>query len=203
MIRKDDAMRSPRRPTAVLLGATAGVLVAILGVLSFTTTEDVAPPASPAALAPAAVSTPLASPSGFYVDPRSPAARQRREWAAAGRTEDARRIGRIAAQPVPDWLTQPTGSVGAEVTGYVGRAVAARQRPLLVAYHVPNRDCGSYSGGGAADAADYRVWIREVAAALRGRRPPSSSSRTPCRTRSRAAAAWRAVRSCCPTPSRC
>jgi endoglucanase len=112
---------------------------------------------------------PLASPSGFYVDPDSPAARQRQQWAGQGRTEDARRIGELAAQPLPDWLTAPTGKVGAEVTGYVGRAAAVNQVPLLVAYYVPGRDCSSYSGGGAADAGDYRAWIREVASALKGR----------------------------------
>lgn len=153
------------RPTALLIGAAAGVAVAIAAVLALTTTTV---PAAPPAPTPTADVRPLASPSGFYVDPDSPAARQQREWAAAGRTEDARRIGAIAAQPVPDWLTQPTGQVGAEVRSYVGRAAAAKQRPLLVAYYVPGRDCRSYSAGGAADAADYRAWIREVGAALRG-----------------------------------
>jgi endoglucanase len=39
---------------------------------------------------------------------------------------------------------------------------------LLVVYHIPDRDCGSYSGGGARDADDYARWIRTVAARLRG-----------------------------------
>ena len=115
---------------------------------------------------PAVVAPP---PSPYFVDPQSPAARQQREWVAQGRVDEARLMGRIAAQPLPDWLTQPTGSVGPEVAGFVGRAAAARQRPLLVAYYVPGRDCGSYSGGGADDGADYRAWIREFAAALAGR----------------------------------
>jgi endoglucanase len=136
-----------------------------MAVLAFTTGVDVSPAPHPA---PAAAAGPLASLSGFYVDPDSPAAAQQRQWAAEGRTDDARRIGEIAAQPVPDWLTQPTGEVGAAVRSYVGRAAAAKQRPLLVTYFVPGRDCGSYSGGGAADAADYRAWIREVAGALHG-----------------------------------
>jgi endoglucanase len=155
----------PRRPTALLLGAIGGVVVAIVAVLAFTTTAEVSPdpPATPAGL-----SGPLPSPSGFFVDPGTPAARQQQQWMAEGRADDARRIGEIAAQPVPDWLTQPTGQVGAEVTRYVGLAKAAKQRPLFVPYFVPGRDCSSYSGGGAADAADYRAWIREVAGALRG-----------------------------------
>lgn len=167
-------MTPGRRPIAILLGAVAGAVVAVVGVLAFTTSATDGPPGQPppAVLAPVVLSGPqkaLASPSGFYVDPDSPAARQRQEWATQGRTEDARRIGELAAQPVPQWLTAPTAEVGAQVTGYVARAVAVHQRPLLVAYYVPGRDCGSYSGGGASDAADYRAWIREVAAALDGR----------------------------------
>ncbi|WP_218601559.1 glycoside hydrolase family 6 protein [Pseudonocardia abyssalis] len=109
----------------------------------------------------------LPSPTGFYVDPESPAAVQAREWSAQGRTADAALIDRIAAQPVPQWLTAPTGQVGAQVSGYVDRARSVGQIPLLVPYHVPDRDCGSFSGGGAVDAEDYRAWIREVAAELR------------------------------------
>ncbi len=155
-----------RRPTALLLGATAGVAVAIVAVLAFTTVADVSP--APAPPQPTALAGPLPSPSGFFVDPGTPAAHQQQQWAAEGRADDARRIGEIAAQPVPDWLTQPTGQVGAEVTRYVGLAKAAKQRPLFVPYFVPGRDCSSYSAGGATDAADYRAWIREVAGALRG-----------------------------------
>jgi endoglucanase len=161
---------SPRRPPPVLFGAVAGVVVAV--VFSLLTVSDAPPPgpvptafAAPEPAPPAA----LASPTGFYVDPSAPAARQAQEWAAAGRADDARRIGTIAAQPMPDWLTQPTGAVGAEVARVVDRAAAVGQKPLLVAYHVPGRDCGSYSGGGAKDAGDYRAWIREVAGALAGR----------------------------------
>lgn len=155
----------PRRPTALLLGATVGVAGAVVAVLALTTTVAAVPVAPPQ---PTAVTQPLVSPSGFYVDPQSPAARQERQWAAAGRADDARRIGALAAQPVPDWLTEPTGSVGPEVARYLGLAKAAKQRPLLVAYFVPGRDCSSYSSGGASDPADYRAWIREVGSALKG-----------------------------------
>jgi endoglucanase len=104
----------------------------------------------------------------LYVDPASPAAVQAAEWEAQGRTADAARMRVIAAQPIAQWLTSPTDVVGAEVTRYVQRARSAGQRPLLVAYHVPGRDCGSFSSGGAPDAADYGAWIRKVAAALDG-----------------------------------
>jgi endoglucanase len=38
--------------------------------------------------------------------------------------------------------------------------------PVLVVYNIPQRDCGSYSAGGAASPADYRAWIGEVARGL-------------------------------------
>jgi endoglucanase len=148
----DSSLVPRRRPTraapALLLAAAA---------LFFGACAGSVPPAAP-----------LPSPTGFYVDPDSPAAQQVRQWTAEGRTADAARLERIAAQPVPLWLTAPTGQVGAQVAGYVARARAVGQTPLLVPYHVPDRDCGSFSGGGAADDADYQAWIREVAAELDG-----------------------------------
>lgn len=110
----------------------------------------------------------LPSPTGLFVDPEAPAALQAQEWQRQGRTEDARRMGVLAAQPVPLWATEPTGRVAAQVGSYAVRARAVGQRPLVVAYHVPNRDCSSYSGGGAEDAGDYHTWIRELAGALGG-----------------------------------
>jgi hypothetical protein len=74
----------PRRPTALLLGATVGVAVAIAAVPAFSGLADVSPPMPPTAL-----TGPLPSPSGFFVDPQSAAARQRRQWAAEGRTDDS------------------------------------------------------------------------------------------------------------------
>ena len=163
-------MTPRRRPTALLLGAVAGVVVAVAGVLAVTSTIDGTPQPGPT-LAPVSRGpvAPLASPTGFYVDPDSLAARQREQWVKEGRTDDAKRIGVIAAQPVPQWLTAPTGEVGKQASDYIARAAAVKQRPLLVAYFVPFRDCSSYSGGGAKDADDYRAWIREVAATLKGR----------------------------------
>jgi endoglucanase len=51
---------------------------------------------------------------------------------------------------------------------YVGRAQGAGKRPLLVGYNIPHRDCGSFSGGGAADAGQYRDWVKGFATAVEG-----------------------------------
>jgi endoglucanase len=110
----------------------------------------------------------LPSSTGLFVDPASPAAQTAAAWAADGRGADADLLRTIAAQPLPDWLTKPTGEVGDEASSEVKKAEAAGQRPFFVAYHIPFRDCGSYSGGGADGAADYRSWIAEVADAIDG-----------------------------------
>jgi endoglucanase len=39
---------------------------------------------------------------------------------------------------------------------------------VLVAYDIPLRDCGSYSGGGAQSDDAYRAWIEQFAAAIGG-----------------------------------
>jgi endoglucanase len=115
----------------------------------------------------AAPSTVL-SQTDLFVDPVSPAATQAAEWDAAGRTADAEKMRVIAAQPTAQWLTSPTGRQAPVVADEVKRARAAGRTPFFVAYHVPFRDCGSFSGGGASSSDDYRAWIREVAGALGG-----------------------------------
>lgn len=108
------------------------------------------------------------SASGFYIDPNTPAAAQVTQWETEGRTEDAAEIGEIADQPVPLWVTGDADQVQAQTGEYVARAVAAGARPLLVAYNIPGRDCGQYSGGGAPDGDYYRRWVTGIAAAIGG-----------------------------------
>lgn len=151
-----------RRPQALLFGAVAGAIVValIVAVVTFVRSDG------SGELGP--TGKPLPSATGLFIDPTAPAALQAQEWQSQGRTEDARRMGAIAAQPVPQWVTAPTGHVGAQVSAYVQKAKGAGQRPFLVAYHVPNRDCASFSAGGAENTKDYAAWIRELADAVKG-----------------------------------
>ncbi|MCL2317298.1 MAG: glycoside hydrolase family 6 protein, partial [Actinomycetia bacterium] len=50
----------------------------------------------------------------------------------------------------------------------VGSAKAAGQVPVIVAYNLPNRDCGQYSAGGAQSLADYKAWIAGLATGIDG-----------------------------------
>ncbi|MFG2646320.1 glycoside hydrolase family 6 protein [Streptomyces sp. NPDC048436] len=97
----------------------------------------------------------------FWVDPNSAAARQAAEWRSQGRTDDARLIERIADRPQGVWLYGP--SPGPTVRAATVAATAERRTAVLVAYFIPHRDCGDYSEGGAASAAEYRQWVDEFA----------------------------------------
>jgi endoglucanase len=105
---------------------------------------------------------------GFYVDPESNPA----TW-VAGNPGDSRAPAiqeAIASKPMARWFGDWNADIGTDVSAYVGAAEAAGQLPVLVAYNIPGRDCGSHSGGGAADAAAYRAWIDAFASGI-GDRP--------------------------------
>jgi endoglucanase len=66
---------------------------------------------------------------------------------------------RLAALPSATWLT------GGDPYGDARRVTRAAggQVPVIVAYDIPGRDCGSYSKGGAGSDAAYRRWVRRLA----------------------------------------
>ncbi|NNN35554.1 glycoside hydrolase family 6 protein [Streptomyces sp. S3(2020)] len=103
-------------------------------------------------------------PEPFWTDPDSPAARQATEWRLQGRAEDAALMDRIAARPQAEWLHGP--DPGPVVRARTTAAAQAGSIAVLVAYYIPDRDCGQYSSGGAPSAAAYRAWVDEFAAAL-------------------------------------
>ncbi|GAA3447050.1 glycoside hydrolase family 6 protein [Planomonospora venezuelensis] len=104
----------------------------------------------------------------FYVDPESAAAREARTLQEQGRSADAALIRRIADRPNAIWIGD------ADPRDRVERITAAAEQagrvPVLVAYHIPDRDCGRFSAGGAGGADEYRTWIARFAEGL-GDRP--------------------------------
>jgi endoglucanase len=102
------------------------------------------------------------------VDPESRAGRQAAAWAARGKDDRAALLERIARQPVATWLTG--GDPEARVRAVTTAAARADRIPVLVAYDIPDRDCGLYSSGGASDAAAYHDWIARFAAGIADRR---------------------------------
>lgn len=83
---------------------------------------------------------------------------------------EAALIAKVAAQPQASWYGGWSGDIQTVVSNYVNAAERAGQLALLVAYNVPNRDCGQYSAGGAADDTAYRDWIKGFAAGIGARR---------------------------------
>jgi len=79
-------------------------------------------------------------------------------------------VAKIAAQPQASWYGGWSGDIKTVVASYVNAAERAGALALLVAYNVPNRDCGQYSAGGASDSSAYLEWIKGFAAGIGARR---------------------------------
>ncbi|KFF97391.1 endoglucanase [Streptomyces scabiei] len=73
----------------------------------------------------------------------------------------------IADRPAAVWFTDPTPATTTSRVAAVASAGAARgQVPVLVAYAIPDRDCGGASQGGASSLDAYDAWIDAFAAGL-------------------------------------
>lgn len=73
----------------------------------------------------------------------------------------------IADRPAAVWFTDPAPStVTAEVAEVVSGGAEQGRVPVLVAYAIPDRDCGGASQGGASSLDAYDAWIDAFAAGL-------------------------------------
>ena len=109
---------------------------------------------------------PFAGATG-YVDPNSNprrAADARRSTDPAG----AAALDKVAAGSAADWYGDwvPAATLAATVANRIKTETATGALPVLVAYAIPHRDCGSYSAGGEPTADAYRQWIGELAAGI-------------------------------------
>ncbi|MDR7278204.1 glycoside hydrolase family 6 protein [Catenuloplanes atrovinosus] len=135
----------------------AGLLAAaLLGPAACTPADDPAPPVNP-----------LAGVS-FFVSAPNVATRQADAYAAGGRAEDAAAIRHIGEQPTAVWFTGAAPDTATRAATLVADARAAGRMPVIAVYHIPGRDCGSFSAGGASGADEYRAWIGALAGALAG-----------------------------------
>lgn len=109
---------------------------------------------------------PLAG-SALYVNPDNPASRASAQLQARGDTRDAELLQRIATQPVATWFANESPQLGAQVRALTSAAAAQHKLALIVAYEIPERDCGAgFSSGGAATPAAYLAWVARLAAAI-------------------------------------
>ena len=136
-----------------------------------TPTSPTPTPTSSPSPSPSPTPPPTAAPDGNpftgahpYADPSSSARR-----AADGRRSvdpvGAAALDKIAQSSAADWYGDwnPADALAATVAARVTVVTASGALPVLVAYDIPHRDCGSYSAGGAADATAYRRWIGQLA----------------------------------------
>lgn len=83
---------------------------------------------------------------------------------------EAALVAKIADQPQASWFGNWSGDIKTSAGNYVNAAERAGQLALLVAYNIPDRDCGQYSAGGAKDSGSYVEWIKGLAAGIGARR---------------------------------
>ena len=109
------------------------------------------------------------SATNFYVDPTNNAY----TWAGLPENQnDSRRdsiLGNLASKPGAKWFGDWNRDVQTDVDGFVDGAEAAGKTPILAAYNIYGRDCGSYSGGGPSEPDLYKPWIDAFAKGIGSR----------------------------------
>lgn len=104
----------------------------------------------------------------FWVNPNSSAKQQADAWLAT-RPADAAQMEKIARNSQAEWMDGSSPDIFTAVNNVVTRAAAVGAAPVLVAYNIPQRDCGGLSGGGST-ITDYKSWIAAFANGLAGRK---------------------------------
>ncbi len=100
----------------------------------------------------------------LFADPYNSAA----QWAKNNPSDSRAQViaDRIGSKAIAKWFGGWNGDVQADVADYVSRARSSNAVPALVAYNVPDRDCGQHSAGGAANFGEYEQWIEAFADGL-------------------------------------
>lgn len=103
----------------------------------------------------------------FFVDASSRAKATADDWRVT-RPGDAAIMDRIASAPQAKWFGDWNANVEGDVARAVSGAATSNSLPVLVAYNIPQRDCGGLSAGGATSGDSYRSWISAFARGLGG-----------------------------------
>ncbi|WP_261556639.1 glycoside hydrolase family 6 protein [Frankia tisae] len=156
---------SPRPAASASSAATAGGLAAPGAAASAGAVASTGAAALTAVVT-ATAGDPFAA-AALYVDPAGDAAqavRTLRQSDPAG----AQTLSRLADRSHADWFGDPDpATVRTRVADRIRVVRAAGALPVLVAYAIPQRDCGGgQSAGGVADESAYRAWIAAFAAGI-------------------------------------
>ncbi|GAC1413960.1 MAG: hypothetical protein NVSMB66_6790 [Candidatus Doudnabacteria bacterium] len=101
----------------------------------------------------------------LFVNPNSDA----KKWAEdnrESRSADASTMEKIAQQPETQWFGSWNSDIYEDVKSNVKDIAEQDALPVMVAYNIPQRDCGGYSAGGSGSPDAYRAWISDFAKAI-------------------------------------
>lgn len=103
----------------------------------------------------------------FVPDYNSPAWKDFQSLKNSGDQANAQLIEKVAQGTVSIWLTN--SDINATVQTVKNRLAEVGKESgtaVFVVYNIPNRDCGSYSGGGASNYGAYQAWLGAIAKAI-------------------------------------
>jgi len=144
--------------------------VVVAALLGLTLTLSACAPSGQDGPAPVELpANPLAG-STLWVDPDSTAQQQADTSRQQGDATTADALQAITSQPVATWFASQDDDPYAKAERVTTAAATAGGLPVLVVYHRPGRDCGSYSAGGSADPESYLSWVGGLAAGIGDRR---------------------------------
>ncbi len=119
-------------------------------------------------LSPAVTSNALSG-ATFWSDPYSNAKATANAWRTA-RPADAAQMDKLGAAPSARWIGDWNVNVQADVDAAVTTIARTGALPVFVAYNIPQRDCGGYSGGTTTTIDAYKAWIAAFANGVGSRR---------------------------------
>lgn len=143
-------------------GSTLNTKTVVICVRSFCLSPTSSPTPTPT------VTNPLVGKS-FYVDPNSSAKKQYDSWRLSN-PDKAKLILKIANESIARWFGGWNASIESEVNAYVSAAATTNTIPVLVAYNIPQRDCGGQSAGGVSSSDSYKSWITAFAKGINNRK---------------------------------
>ncbi len=106
--------------------------------------------------------------ASLWVNPSSNARATAELWRLT-RPDDAAQMDKIASHPQAQWFNGWSTDIRSDVNAIVSAVTSAGAVPVLVAYNIPQRDCGKLSAGGTT-VAGYKTWISDFANGLAGRK---------------------------------
>lgn len=125
-------------------------------------------PTTPPPTSPAPSTNPFSG-AALYVETTGYALSTAASWQST-RPADAALMERIGRTAQAVWFNGWHTDVATATASYVNAAASSGGLPVLVAYNIPQRDCGSYSAGGSASGEAYLSWIRSFASGIGARK---------------------------------